>query len=128
MDGFFALILLAPVTALVALSIRKENPVFALLLCLAEGIVLLLVGMNGVQQLLEEVRRLQAYLPASSIWMAPLLKCCAVAVLVRIGAELCRDAGENSLAAKVELCGVVAVLTISLPLLRYLMQMLAEFL
>ena len=82
---------------------------------------------NGARALIEEIRRVQAYLPAGSIWLSPLLRCCAVAVLVRVGAELCRDAGEGSLAAKVELCGVVAVLTIALPLLRYLMQLLAEF-
>ena len=127
MDGLFALIALAPVTALVALSIRKESPVFALLLCLAEGIALLLAGLDGARALIEEIRRVQAYLPAGSIWLSPLLRCCAVAVLVRVGAELCRDAGEGSLAAKVELCGVVAVLTIALPLLRYRMQLLAEF-
>ena len=41
-----------------------------------------------------------------------------IAVLTRISAEVCRDAGESGIAASVETAGAVLALWVALPLLR----------
>ncbi len=45
-------------------------------------------------------------------------KASGVAVLSTLAADLCRDGGEASLAAKIELCGKCLCLSLALPLIR----------
>ena len=50
----------------------------------------------------------------------------AIALVVKVGAGLCRDAGESALASVVETAGAVCTLLVSLPLLRAVLELLME--
>ncbi len=55
---------------------------------------------------------------------AAMIRATGVAVLVELGAQLCRDAGEGALAVRVELAGRVTLLGVALPILAELMERL----
>lgn len=57
----------------------------------------------------------------------PVLRVVGIAVLVRILAALCRDAGQSALAAKVELAGTVLAFGAALPLLEQVLTFLTEW-
>lgn len=57
-----------------------------------------------------------------------LFKAVGVSLICRIASDVCRDCGENSLASKVELAGKVSIVTLSLPLVRFLLETSTEFL
>ena len=48
-------------------------------------------------------------------------------LVVKVGGDLCRDAGESALAAVVETAGAVCALLTALPLLRAVLSLLWEF-
>lgn len=54
-------------------------------------------------------------------YSATLLKALGVALAVEVCADMCRDAGEASLAAKLEMIGKAELLLLSLPLVSELM-------
>ena len=56
----------------------------------------------------------------------PLYKAVGIALVVRVGSSLCRDAGESALASVVETAGAVCALVVSLPLLRTVLSLLLE--
>ena len=56
----------------------------------------------------------------------PLYKAVGIALVVRVGGSLCRDAGESALASVVETAGAVCALVVSLPLLRAVVSLLLE--
>ena len=49
-----------------------------------------------------------------------------IALVVRVGGDLCRDAGESALASAVETAGSICALLAALPLLRQVLHMLSE--
>ena len=57
---------------------------------------------------------------------APLYKTIGIALVVQVGGNLCRDAGESALAAVVETAGTLCALLAALPLLRAVLDMLLE--
>ncbi|HEY8552693.1 MAG TPA: stage III sporulation protein AD, partial [Thermaerobacter sp.] len=57
-------------------------------------------------------------------YTATLLKIVGVAYLAEFGAQLCRDAGESALAAKVELAGKVVILLLAVPILMAVLELL----
>ena len=68
-----------------------------------------------VRALADELGELIGLSPAV---LAPVLKTVGIAILTRIAAELCRDAGEGGIAAAAETAGAAAAVLTALPLLR----------
>lgn len=50
------------------------------------------------------------------------MKCLGVCILTELAGQTCRDAGENAIAAKVELAGKVTLVLVSLPLFQRLLE------
>ncbi|MDO4314812.1 MAG: SpoIIIAC/SpoIIIAD family protein, partial [Oscillospiraceae bacterium] len=56
----------------------------------------------------------------------PLYKTVGIALVVKVGGNLCRDAGESALGSVVETAGAVCALLAALPLLRAVLSLLLE--
>ena len=58
--------------------------------------------------------------------LVPLYKTVGISLVVKVGGDLCRDAGESALASVVETAGSVCALLAALPLLRAVLSLLLE--
>ena len=98
--------------ALLALVVRRGSPETALLLTLGATAEFLgeLVEESGLSREL----------------FIPLYKTVGIALVVKLGGSLCRDAGESALASVVETAGAVCALIAALPLLRAVLSLLME--
>jgi len=115
--GVFGKILLAAVlTALTAQFLRGKTPAMALLMSLSGILVLFGLLFPGLRALWQQAQQLFRQSGLEFGLFLPLLKVLALTQVTRISAELCRDAGERALAAKLELCGGTASLLCLLPL------------
>lgn len=59
----------------------------------------------------------------TSNYAEPLVKSLGIAVLTGCAAGICRDCGESSVAAAVELAGKAEILALSVPLMRELLSL-----
>jgi len=121
------MLLTAVVAMLTAQLIRSRAPALAVLVSLCGLLVLLSLLIPGLRT---GWMRLQQLLSRTGLEMdlfLPLVKLLAVSQVTRIVAELCRDAGERALAAKLELCGVAASLLCILPLAEQALALLGAF-
>ena len=117
---------LCVVAALLALVLKRGTPELGLLLTLAAvtAVLLALLGTLGeVVQFLDELAQRSGVSPAL---FEPLYKTIGIAVVVKTGGSLCRDAGETALAGAVETAGAVCALLVTLPLLRRVLSLLLE--
>ena len=104
--------------ALLALVVRRGSPECALLLTLAAAAVVLLSLAESLETLVEFLGRL--------VEESGLYKTVGIALVVKIGGNLCRDAGESALSSVVETAGAVCALLAALPLLRAVLALLLE--
>lgn len=111
-----------------ALVLRKQTPELALLLALVTGGLLLWRSrelLSSVLQLLDELGSLAGL---SEEIIAPLIKTVGISVLVRVGAQICRDGGMGSVATLLELAGSLAALVTVTPLLRAVLELVGSLL
>ena len=103
---------LCVIAALLGLVLRRSNPEITLLLALAAAaaVLLALAEQSGVSRTL----------------LTPLYKTVGIALVVKVGGGLCRDAGESALAAALEFAGTVCALLTALPLLRAVLELITE--
>lgn len=114
------------VSAILALVLKKGTPEAALLLTLGAAVVVLLPLAESMEELLAFLRELTERSGLSQALFVPLYKTIGIALVVKVGGNLCRDAGESALSSVVETAGTVCALLAALPLLRAVLALLLE--
>ena len=117
---------LCVVAALLALVLKKGTPEAALLLTLAAAVVVLLSLSESLKTLMGFLGELVARSGISHELFIPLYKTVGIALVVKVGGNLCRDAGESALGSVVETAGAVCALLAAAPLLRAVLSLLLE--
>ena len=98
----------------------------ALLLAVGAAVVVALALAGVVKELLAFLGELGSASGVSADLFVPLYKTIGIALVVQVGGNLCRDAGESALASVVETAGTLCALLAALPLLRAVLDMLLE--
>ena len=105
-------------------GMRAEYATFAGIIT---GILLLftvLAEFSSVMVLVEEMTEKTGF----SLYFEVILKAMGLGMLAEVTADICRDNGATAIASKVEFGGKMAILSLSLPILRKLIDLIAEFL
>lgn len=105
-------------------GMRAEYAAFAGIIT---GILLLftvLAEFSSVMDLVEEMTEKTGF----SLYFEVILKAMGLGMLAEVTADICRDNGATAIASKVEFGGKMAILSLSLPILRKLIDLIAEFL
>ena len=116
------------VSGCAALMIRKSNPELSLLLSIAA--VTLVIGaaaalFKPLTDLWEKTRELYG---VGEAYLMPVVKCCALALIVRLTADLCREASQSAAASAVEFLGLLCALGAAMPLVGNMLSVIGEML
>lgn len=117
---------LCVVTALLAMTVKRGSPESALLLSLGAAVLVMAFLVKALREVIAFLEELGGKSGVPTALFLPLYKTAGIALVVRLGGNLCRDAGESALAAMVELGGSVCALVTALPLLRAVLELLTE--
>lgn len=106
-------------TALYVL-LRQYKAEYAMMAALACSLLIFLITLQKLSPVFTSFEELLSLSAAGGIYTKALLKALGICYLVQIASDSCKDAGQASIASKVEFAGKAAVLVISLPLFENL--------
>lgn len=115
-------VLLCVAGALTCALIRQQKPELRAAVAIAAGLGALYLSMDGLSVGAELLRLLSDRAGLGEERSMLLIRATGIALIVRFGAQLCRDAEESALAGRVELAGRAALLGMTAPLLTGLME------
>ena len=127
METVFQIVALCIITALLTLVVKRGSGELAMLLSLAAVTAVLLSLAGALEELVAFLRTLGQRSGLPEELFLPLYKTVGIALVVKAGGNLCRDAGESALAAALETAGSVCALLVALPLLQAVLDLLLEF-
>lgn len=97
---------------------REEQPTWGVLVAIAFATTILLALIPHFQATFQALTILAREASVSSLYLSPVLKTIGVAYLTSLGAQISREAGEETISALMELAGKLVILVIALPLLQ----------
>ena len=118
MESVVRLAAAAVAAALCAVVVKQHAREVGAVLALAAEALLLGAALGAIEEVRALADELGELIGLSPAVLAPVLKTVGIAILTRIAAELCRDAGEGGIAAAAETAGAAAAVLAALPLLR----------
>lgn len=118
----------AVIGALCAMNLRRQVPELAVVLAMVTGVLLLTAAFGAMEQVKDFFAQLTQLAGLAPEVLMPMVKTVGIAILTRLTAELCRDAGEGGIAAFAEVAGGVAALCVALPLAQAVLAMISGLL
>lgn len=107
---------LALVSAAAALALKKYAPEISALIAVAAGLIILVFVLTKLLPSINTIADLLENTAVPAEYLTVLLKAVGISLGVRFTSDTCKDMGQNSIAAKVEFSGRVAILLAALPL------------
>lgn len=114
--------------AVLAAWVRTVKPEYALWIMMVSGAVLGLAVLLKVETIVRELRFLLNYFSEYSSYLKLLIKIIGITYLAEFSADLCRDAGANTLASQIELFGKLSILVLCMPIITSLLKTIDYFL
>ncbi len=91
------------ISASIALLLRQYRPEYALFISIGAGVVILLFAMGSLLPVMDEFHYIMDASEMPGEYVGILLKVLGVCFITQIACDTCKDAGENAIAAKVEM-------------------------
>lgn len=124
----FRLVALGIVLALLLLLIRKERPEMALGLSIIAGIVFFMAIIPEIARVITTFSNMAVEAGVGPVYFGIILKVLAIGYVADFAASICRDAGEDLMAQRVETAGRVLILVTSLPVIQGVLDIVRSLL
>ncbi|MDR1157331.1 MAG: stage III sporulation AC/AD family protein [Oscillospiraceae bacterium] len=126
MTGLWKIAVIAVLGALAALAVRKSVPELALTLTLTVSAVILTLAATALTEVMAFLRRMADMAGLSSELFLPVIKTVGIALVAKLAADVCRDAGQSAVASATETAGVLVALYLTLPLLSKVVDLVTS--
>lgn len=105
----------AIVVCFLAVLLRQYKSEYAVAVTLGGGILIFIMALPDLSQLIAMSKNFADSAGIGREMLAPALKVIGIAYITAYAAEMCRDADEGALAAKLEMAGKILMLAIAMP-------------
>jgi stage III sporulation protein AD len=104
------------VAVVLAVVLRHNRPEMALFLSITVGIIIFLMVLCKIGSVMDVIKELSSRANLSMVYLGTILKIVGIAYIADFGAQICRDAGEGAVAAKIEFAAKILVLVLAVPI------------
>lgn len=116
------------IATVLVVVLRQEKPELALLLSIGAGILLFFMVLAKIGAVVNVLRDLSVRANVNLLYLGIILKIVGIAYIADFGAQLCRDAGENALASKIEFAAKILILVLAIPIVMAVLDTLMSIL
>lgn len=122
------IVVLGVSAAILAVAVRGLRPEIAIVLSLAACVLLIILAIGPMAQLIAFVEGMADRYGLNTTYIGIAVKMAGLACLCDLGVQICKDAGESAIGAKVELGGKLLIVALALPVIQELLQAVAGLL
>ncbi|NQS74839.1 MAG: stage III sporulation protein AD [Peptococcaceae bacterium] len=106
--------------------VRSQRPELAVLLSVAAGVIIFLLVLGKISSIMDVIKELASSAGINMVYMGTILKIIGIAYIAEFGAQICRDAGEGTIASKIELAAKILIMVLAVPIVVAVLTMLIK--
>lgn len=124
----FKIIALGILICVVIIIIKQIKPEFAVLVLIAGSIIMLCYLFNYFTNILGVFDKIISKTGINAELFSIILKIVGIGYLIEFAANICSDSGNPAIADKIVLGGKLIILTVSMPIITNLLDIIVELL
>ena len=114
-------------TALIIIIILKQyKPEFAIYVSLIAGAIILFMVMDKLYAVINLLTNITSKTGTGNNFLKILLKITGISILTEFAVSICKDSGENAIASKIDLGGKIIIISISIPIITALLELIVS--
>lgn len=110
------------------LAVKEQKPIFAFSLSMFVGVVIFISLASKVGEVVGVLQNLAHLARVNELFLETILKIIGIAYIAEFGAQVTRDAGQDSIAAKIELAGKVLIMVMAIPIITVIIETIMQIL
>ena len=116
-------------TALIIIIVLKQyKPEFTVYVSIIAGAIILFMVINKLSAIVALLTNLSNKTGVGSEFLKILLKITGIAILTEFAVSICKDSGETAIASKIDLGGKIIIVSISIPIITALLELIISIL
>lgn len=108
--------------------LKNQRPEIALMCIVASSVIILLFVFDELKNIIDLINSLMANSSIDSTYIKIILKVIGITYIIEFGKDICKDAGESAIANKIELAGKVIIVSLSIPVVASLVDIVTQIL
>lgn len=116
------------IATILILVIKEQKPLFAFLLAMCTGIIIFLYLVEKIGGIISVLQKLAESTGVNMVYLKTILKIIGIAYIAEFGAQIVRDAGQESIASKIELAGKVLIMVSAVPIISIIIETIMKLL
>lgn len=121
-------VIIGIVSTILIVILKKNNAEFGLYIGIAASIVIFFIIMDKLGVIMDLLSTLTNLINVSDIYLKILLQIIGIGFITEFGAQLCKDAGQQAIASKIEMVGKIMILIISMPVILSIVNLITDIL
>lgn len=113
---------IAAVCLLLAVFLKSENKMFALLVTLGGAVLIFLISSDAAFSVFDALSDIEDSAGYTGTYITMMLKVLGISIVTQVVCDICRDNGESALASQTEIASKIMVLGMLLPLFQTVIQ------
>ncbi|MDD3839202.1 MAG: stage III sporulation protein AD [Clostridia bacterium] len=116
------------IATIISIIFKSYKPEFSIFVSITAGILILVLLIGKIVSVIELLSNITEKMEIDTVYFSTLLKIVGIAYITEFGSQICKDAGENTIASKIELGGKILVMILAVPILIALMELIIDIL
>ena len=116
------------IALIIIIVLKQYKPEFTIYISLIAGSIILFMLFNKISGIVTLLTSLSSKLGIGNEFLKILFKITGIAILTEFAVSICKDAGEGAIANKIDLGGKVIIVSISIPIITALLELVLQIL
>ena len=126
MEEVIKIIGIALIALIIIIIIKQYKPEFAIYISLVAGVIILALVIGNLTNVINLLKDISTRSGINNKFLGILLKMTGIAILTEFAISICKDAGENAIASKVEIGSKVIIISLSVPIISNLLEVILK--
>lgn len=124
----FQIIGLGLIATILIVILKDSRPEFTILIAIVTGVIIFSMILPKLVYVIDTISTLSSRVDVDISYFNTILKIIGMAYIVEFASQISRDAGQDSIAMKIELGGKVMIMVLAIPILLALMDLIIKIL
>ena len=113
---------------IIIILLKQYKPEFAIYISLLTGVLILILVMDELTGIIRLIQTIANKASINQQFLTILIKITGIAFLSEFAVSICKDSGEAAIASKIELGSKIVIISMSIPILSSLLEIILKVL
>lgn len=116
------------IAVIIIVILKQYRPEFAIYASILAGVIIIMMITDSISGIIAIMQDIASRTNINSEFLKILIKITGIAILTEFAVSICKDVGESAVASKVDIGGKVIIISMSIPIIRALLETVLKIL